>query len=307
MSVQLSEAQLSKLLSELPVLADVIAKDGDADATLTTILDKTDSEIDKRNTKEFLSHIVKTLKECQINKDTDEAAYVAKLRDFMIPQASAELAIARARGKFVVDRTDEQKSSLLSLASVIAENGDTSKAIDDILAKSMVVDKDHIKEELNNYLKVLLECHINLDHNEQEFMERLVALGVPESSAKLAINMIREEVLTDIEFEKEHHNYVRAVLLAQKHHCSTDSIRNLQELAIRQYASEYRNLPGLRNLIRDWEIPKDQVESILLSILEEQHSYALSEDSLRYDIYTSKHINLKDWIVNAKTSLFSGN
>jgi len=176
---------------------------------------------------------------------------------------------------------EEQPNKLLPflrrLADIISNDGDVDKASDDILRTANLINDQGVTQQLNNWIKVLQEYHINPDANQKEYLARLIELGIPTASAELALARIRETMPSDIEFELGRHNYVRAVMLAQQNQYPQEKIRHFQELALRQYASDYRNLPGFRVLVKEWEIPQNEVKRILEQLLEERGTYASNE------------------------------
>jgi len=42
-----------------------------------------------------------------------------------------------------------------------------------------------------------------------------------------------------------------------------EEIWHLKELALRQYAFDYQNMPGFNVLVEDWKVPRTEVERIL--------------------------------------------
>jgi hypothetical protein len=173
---------------------------------------------------------------------------------------------------------EEQPNKLLPLlphlADMIANDDDVAKALGDILRTANLSKDEGVIQEVNSCIKVLQGYHVNPNAKQKEYATRLMDLGIPQASAELAIDRIRgtsekqvesklEELPSDIQFELARHNYVRVVMLAQQSHYPQEKIRQFQELALRQYASDFRNLPGFRVLVREWEIPQNEVKRIL--------------------------------------------
>ncbi len=162
---------------------------------------------------------------------------------------------------------EEQQNELLPLlrplADVIANDGDVDKALDDILRNSNLSKEERVTKELDSWIKILQEYHINSDAKQKEYVARLMELGIPQASAELALARTRETVPSDVQFELTRHNYVRAVMLAEQNHYPQEKIRQFQELALRQYVSDYRNLLGFQKLVQEWEIPQSEVKRIL--------------------------------------------
>lgn len=171
---------------------------------------------------------------------------------------------------------DEQPNKLLPflrrLADIISNDGDVDKTSDDILRSADLNKDEGVIQQLNNWIKVLQEYHINPDANQKEYLTRLIELGIPSASAELALAQMRETLSSDIEFELGRRNYVRAALLAQQNHFPQEKIHHFQELALRQFATDFNNLPGFQVLVKEWEIPQNEVKRILEQLLEETGS-----------------------------------
>ncbi len=303
MSELLSEEQQRKLLLALSPLSDAIANDDDIDKALEDILRKVDLKREGL-IREKLDSYIKTLQAFHVNTKADDKEYVAKLTELGIPQASAELAITRIRGTSPVsegerfpEEAQQQKLRVIlsSLADVIADDGDVYEALENILTKANSRKEEWAEGELDLYIKTLLECHINRAVEEKDYVAKLMERRVPEALAAQVVSRVREKVPPDIEFEISRRNFVRAVLLAQNNHWPLDKIKHLQELAIRQFAAEYRNLPGLKKLVEEWEISKTEVDRILGDVLEQPMAYT----GVQFDGNTMRYPTLKEWIENA--------
>jgi len=104
----------------------------------------------------------------------------------------------------------------------------------------------------------------------------------------------REE---DIQVEINRRNFVRAVALAQQYQRSQNEIRHLQELALKQMASEYRNASALRNLSQDWGFSRAELEGLLMTVVAEHESKAdRTRSDLCYDAKTGKYLTLRQWV-----------
>jgi hydroxylamine reductase (hybrid-cluster protein) len=101
----------------------------------------------------------------------------------------------------------------------------------------------------------------------------------------------------ELQVEITRRNFVRAVLLAQQYQCPREEIRRLQELALKQMASEYRNAIALRNLAEEWGFSKAELESLLMKALAEHESRADKKRSEQcYDATTGKYLTLRQWV-----------
>jgi len=98
----------------------------------------------------------------------------------------------------------------------------------------------------------------------------------------------------DVLLELDSQNYVRAILLSEKHAYEQNKIRRFQEYAVEQYAFDFRNAQGLRVLMQDYILSKEEVAKIINESLPEYTCYR----GLQYDINTGNHITLQDWIDN---------
>lgn len=192
---------------------------------------------------------------------------------------------------------------LRSLVETISNDGDIDKASADILNSTNLSEDQDAIQQLSSWIKVLQEYHVNPDVNQEEYLSILIGFGIPPASAKTALEILKESVPSEVEFELGRYNYVRAVILAQQKQLPLEKIRHFQELALRKYASDYRNFPGLQVLIREWEISPQEVKKILGQLLEESEKYATSADSTQYDGHTMQNLTLKQWIGNALDSL----
>lgn len=210
----------------------------------------------------------------------------------------------------------EQPNRLLQwlsqVADAIANERDVDKEKSNILHQANLEKDEGASRQLDSWFKVLQQYHLNPATKQEEYIEQLKELGIPQASAELAVARIREtpkkaelkheERLTGIQFELARHNFVRAVMLAQQGHYKEEEIRHFQELALRQYASDYRNLPGFRVLVKEWEIPQHEVKRVLEQLLEEISTSVSNSDSLQYDGNTMQNLTLGQWIQHALES-----
>jgi chromosome segregation ATPase len=98
----------------------------------------------------------------------------------------------------------------------------------------------------------------------------------------------------EMDFEIGRRNFVRAVMLAEQHQLPEDKVHYLQELALKQYACEYRNAQGLQKLIQWYRFSKAEAKRIIYEGLSEWKGY----DGPQYDINVMAHITLKQFIDN---------
>jgi len=109
------------------------------------------------------------------------------------------------------------------------------------------------------------------------------------------LSQLREHIPeAEIDFEIGRRNFVRAAMLAEQHQYPLEKVRYLQELALKQYACEYRNAQGLQKLIREYGFSKSDVVRVMDEGLSEWKGYT----GLQYDISTMSHITLQQFIDN---------
>jgi len=300
MSELLSEDQQSKLLRVLARLSDDMASTGNV-GKAEDILSEFGLERGGLVEEELLN-VVRILLACDINRDEDEQKYVKELIGLgWIPQGEAESAIARIRPmspppeievipvstETVPTETiteerppEESPTRLLTIlrcvSVLIATEGDVELLLTDMLHSVGLSEGDSETNEIKSYIKILQQAHINPGEKQTGFIQSLEDHKVPKKYAARAVYTVtfHEEALKawavedDIEFQITRRNvlqrnYVRAVMLAQQQTYFETITRYLQELALKQYASVFRNLPGFRRLVEEYEIPKDEVERIL--------------------------------------------
>jgi len=88
-----------------------------------------------------------------------------------------------------------------------------------------------------------------------------------------------------------------AVRLALLLNLPEDEIRSLKEQALKQIACEYRNAVAARNLAREWEIPRAQLQEILTKAVREFEAAGnVKQSGPAYDINTGKYLTLNEWI-----------
>jgi hypothetical protein len=92
-------------------------------------------------------------------------------------------------------------------------------------------------------------------------------------------------------------NYVLAAMLVQKLGYPESEIRQMQELALKQMACDYRNAVAVQKLAREWGFSKADLETLLVAALDE---YERVSDKKRmeqcYDVKTGKYLTLRQWI-----------
>ena len=174
--------------------------------------------------------------------------------------------------------------ALSSLAkSIGAGTVPEEDVLKEILRSISVEAEEWAVEELVFWSKILQRARTAAtDGAKAAIAEELQARGIPEDTATLAVEddrhagapslIVTEEGRSseeDIRFEIGRQNFVRAAMLAQQHQRPHDEVRHLQELALKKYAFEYRNHPGLRKLMQEYELSEADLERILGKSLKE--------------------------------------
>ncbi len=75
--------------------------------------------------------------------------------------------------------------------------------------------------------------------------------------------------------------------------------KELQEAALKQYITEYRNVQGAMALAQEFRFTDDEIDRILGAILEEVRGSGGKRPSWagkRYDIKTMKYLDVEEWI-----------
>jgi len=104
----------------------------------------------------------------------------------------------------------------------------------------------------------------------------------------------------------ERRNYAAAVSVAESLGEPAERIKELQEAAIKQHITEYRNGPGAMALAQEFQFSDDDIDRLLEAIIEEVRT---SEEKKppwagkRYDIKTMKYFDIEEWIVHYRRTL----
>ncbi|MFB0505095.1 MAG: hypothetical protein ACETWT_00025 [Thermodesulfobacteriota bacterium] len=99
----------------------------------------------------------------------------------------------------------------------------------------------------------------------------------------------------------ERRNYAAAASMAERLEEPKEKIKELQEVAIKQYITEYRNAPGAIALAQEFRFTDDEIDRILGAILEEAKGSEGERPpwaGKRYDIKTMKYLDVEEWIAH---------
>ena len=184
--------------------------------------------------------------------------------------------------------SEEKLNKLLPALSPLAKRIGAQTILEahvlkEILSSIGVEVEEWAIEELVFWAKILQKASTAATDDEKAAIAKeLQDHGVPEASARLAIDEVchprapsliaAEEsrfLEEDIQFEIGRRNFVRAAMLAQQHQHPQDEVHYLQGLALKKYAFEYQNYPGLRKLMQEYKLSEADLERILGKSLKE--------------------------------------
>jgi len=298
MSNQLSEEKLNKLLLALSPLAKHIATGNmpDQDA-LKQVLLSVGAEREEWALEELELWAKILQKASTASNDAERAAIEMELQNRGIPEASTILAVdivcppiapllsAAEEEQFPEkEKLNKLLRALLPLAKRIGTGiVPEEHVLKEILFSVGVEAEEWAIEKLVFWAMILQKASTASNDAERAAIEmELQNRGIPEASAVLAVDTVchpiapsliaTEEARSpeeNIRSEIARHNFVRAVMLAQQHEYPQDKVQYLQKLALKQYASEYRNVQGLHKLMQEYGFSEAEVEQILKEDLEE--------------------------------------
>jgi len=104
----------------------------------------------------------------------------------------------------------------------------------------------------------------------------------------------------------ERRNYAGAASMAESLGEPTERIKELQEAAIKQYITEYRNGLGAMALAQEFRFTDDDIDRLLEAIIEEVRTRGEEKPpwaGKRYDIKTMKYFDIEEWIVHYRGTL----
>lgn len=99
--------------------------------------------------------------------------------------------------------------------------------------------------------------------------------------------------------EVERGNYAAAASMAEQPEGPTERIREVQEAAIKQYITEYRNASGAMALVQEYRFTDDEIDRLLEGILEEakrSEGKRLPWARKCFDAKTMKYLDIEEWI-----------
>lgn len=160
----------------------------------------------------------------------------------------------------------------------------------------MLVGEAKTASEEQDYKKAahLREEALKKESGETTAEERHERVPSDEHATELPAHSAEAE----IEFETGRRNFVRAAMLAEQCQYPPEKVRHLQEQALKQYACEYRNAPGLGKLVEWYGFSKSDAQRIILEGLSQWEGFA----GLQYDMNVMSHITLEQFIDNVMAS-----
>ena len=104
----------------------------------------------------------------------------------------------------------------------------------------------------------------------------------------------------------ERRNYAAAASMAERMEEPAERIKELQEAAIKQHITEYRNVLGAMALAQEFRFTDDEMDRLLEAIIEEVRARGEEKPpwaGKRYDIKTMKYFDIEEWIVHYRRTL----
>ncbi len=109
------------------------------------------------------------------------------------------------------------------------------------------------------------------------------------------------ELEASLEEQIGRRNYAAAVSMAERLEKPNERVRELQEAAIKQHITEYRNAPGAIALAQEFRFTDDEIDRLFEAIIEEVRANGGQKPpwaGKRYDIKTMKYFDIEEWITN---------
>jgi hypothetical protein len=104
----------------------------------------------------------------------------------------------------------------------------------------------------------------------------------------------------------ERRNYTAAASIAERLEEPKEKIKELQEAALKQYITEYRNAQGAMALAQEFRFTDDEIDRLLEAIIEEVKGSEGKRPpwaGKRYDIKTMKYFDIEEWIAHYERTL----
>ncbi len=104
----------------------------------------------------------------------------------------------------------------------------------------------------------------------------------------------------------ERRNYTAAAFMAELLEEPKERVKELQEAAIKQHITEYRNAQGTIALAQEFQFTDDEINRLLDAIIEEVSARGEERPpwaGKRYDIKTMKYFDIEEWIAHYRRTL----
>ena len=99
----------------------------------------------------------------------------------------------------------------------------------------------------------------------------------------------------------ERRNHAAVASMAEGQEEPEERNKELQEAALKQYITEYRNAQGAIALAQEFRFSDDQIDRLLEAIMEEVKGSEGKRPpwaGKRYDIKTMKYLDVEEWIAH---------
>ena len=117
----------------------------------------------------------------------------------------------------------------------------------------------------------------------------------------MELELDERELEASLREQVERRNYAAAVSMAERLEKPKESIKELQEAAIKQYITEYRNAQGAMALAHEFGFSDDEIDRLLEAILGEARKSEGKRPPWagnRYDVKTTKYFDIEEWIAH---------
>lgn len=112
---------------------------------------------------------------------------------------------------------------------------------------------------------------------------------------------MEERELDSLREHIEQGNYAAAASMAERQGEPEERIKGLQEAALKQYITEYRNAQGAMAMAQEFRLTDDEIDRLLEAIIEEVRGSGEKGPpwaGKRYDVKTMKYLDVEEWIAH---------
>jgi hypothetical protein len=107
-----------------------------------------------------------------------------------------------------------------------------------------------------------------------------------------------QEALLREQIERRNHG---AASIAERQEKPEERTQELQEAALKQYITEYRNAQGAMALAQEFRFTDDEIDRLLGAIIEEVRGSGEKSPpwaGKRFDVKTMKYLDVEEWIAH---------